>query len=96
MGDLDAGDRMLYLAIFALFAIIAALYPYQKQPLPKWPYNLSINSLISIYVGILEAAIGLILGQGNSTFHSSAKCTLRLTYKRISQFKWTWWDRLDP
>jgi hypothetical protein len=34
--------------------------------LPQWPYSLSINSLISIYVVILKAAMLLVLAQGKA------------------------------
>ncbi|KAK5460977.1 hypothetical protein LTS15_003040 [Exophiala xenobiotica] len=49
-----------------LFAIFGALLPYQGRPLPKWPYNLSINTLISFFVTIMKAAILFILAEGLS------------------------------
>ncbi|KAK5262482.1 hypothetical protein LTR40_000322 [Exophiala xenobiotica] len=49
-----------------LFAIFGALLPYQGRPLPKWPYNLSINTLISFFITIMKAAILFILAEGLS------------------------------
>ena len=52
------------LALAALFAILATVYPYNGHPLPEWPYGLSINSLISIYIVMLKAAMLLVVTQG--------------------------------
>ena len=52
------------LAVGALFAILATVYPYNGRPLPQWPYGLSINSLIAIYVVILKATMLLVVTQG--------------------------------
>ena len=54
--------------VFALIAIIVTLRPHQNKPLPQWPYSISINSLISIYVVILKAAILLVTAEGLGTF----------------------------
>lgn len=53
-----------FLTIGALLAIMATVLPYEGRPLPNWPYNLSINSLISIYVVILKAAMSVVLAEG--------------------------------
>lgn len=42
-------------AIGFIIAIFATLYPYASRTLPQWPYGLTINSLISIYIMILKA-----------------------------------------
>jgi hypothetical protein len=52
------------LAVAALMAVFGTLYPYDGHPLPQWPYGISINSLISIYVLIMKASMSLILAQG--------------------------------
>jgi Protein of unknown function (DUF3176) len=52
------------LAIIALMAIVATLLPFQGRPLPKWPYHLSINALLSIYIVVFKASILLVLTQG--------------------------------
>lgn len=41
--------------------ILGTLYPHNGQPLPQWPLDVSINSLLSVYALILKASIGIIL-----------------------------------
>ncbi|KAL9106294.1 MAG: hypothetical protein Q9227_008694 [Pyrenula ochraceoflavens] len=48
----------------ALLAIVATLHPYQDRPIPDWPYHLSINTLIAIYIVILKAAIVFVAAEG--------------------------------
>lgn len=50
--------------IGALVAVVVTIRPYEEHPLPQWPYHLSINSLIAIYVVILKAAILLVAAEG--------------------------------
>ena len=50
----------------ALMAIVGAILPYQDQPLPQWPYNVSINTLISILIAISKAAMLLVTAEGIS------------------------------
>jgi hypothetical protein len=56
-----------FLVIGASLAIVATIYPYRDRPLPQWPYNLSINSLVSIYVVVLKAAMLLVLAEGKAS-----------------------------
>lgn len=53
-----------FLAVGSLISITAILFPYDGRPLPIWPYNLSINSIISIFVVIMKASMYLVLSQG--------------------------------
>lgn len=62
-----------FIAIVAVVAIFATLYPHEGQPLPQWRYNLSINALVSIYVVVLKASVLLIVTQGK-TPHDPANC----------------------
>jgi hypothetical protein len=57
---------MICCAIFvgAFLAIVATIYSYQGRPLPEWPYHLTVNTLIAIYVVILKAALLLVTAQG--------------------------------
>ncbi|KAL6716055.1 hypothetical protein ACLMJK_007017 [Lecanora helva] len=48
----------------ALSAIVLTLRPHQGKPLPQWPFSISINSLISIYVVVLKAAILFVAAEG--------------------------------
>ena len=52
------------LVLAALLAIVATLYPYADRPLPRWPYGLSINALLSIWVLIMKAAMLYLISQG--------------------------------
>ena len=49
-----------------LFAILGTLFPYQGRPLPKWPYNLSVNTLVSVLVTVMKTSILFILAEGLS------------------------------
>lgn len=52
------------ITLFALAAVVLTLYPHQKKPLPQWPYRLSVNILLSIYIVVMKAALMYILAQG--------------------------------
>ena len=85
------------LALAALFAILTTVFPYDGHPLPDWPYGLSINSLISIYIVILKAAMLLVVTQGmtKTVLPTSAKIKC-LLLPGISQLKWTWFRQTRP
>jgi len=51
-------------ALGSLFAIIGTTYSHQDLPLPRWPYNVSINTLVSIYIVAMKAATLLVASQG--------------------------------
>ncbi|KAL9611182.1 MAG: hypothetical protein Q9167_004167 [Letrouitia subvulpina] len=55
-----------FLSMAALFAFVATLYPHQDRPLPQWPYKISVNSLISIYVIIIKAMVLFVIAEGMS------------------------------
>lgn len=57
-----------FIFVLALVAIIVTLRPHQDKPLPQWPYNISVNSLISIYVVILKATVLLVTAEGLGTY----------------------------
>lgn len=50
-----------FLVLATPIIIFGTLYPHSGQPLPKWPFKVSINSLISVYALVLKACIGFIL-----------------------------------
>ena len=52
---LEIGACCLF--IIALVAIFATLYPHQGKPQPQWPYGISVNSLIAIYVVVFKSAV---------------------------------------
>ncbi|KIW66598.1 hypothetical protein PV04_05916 [Phialophora macrospora] len=51
-------------SLFAVVAILITAYAYDSKPNPHWPQGLSINTLISIYIVILKAALLTILTAG--------------------------------
>ncbi|KAK8023469.1 hypothetical protein PG991_006708 [Apiospora marii] len=56
------------LMVFFVFAIpfiaFGTLFPYRGQPLPQWPFRITINSLLAVYSTILKAAISLVVSSG--------------------------------
>ena len=46
-------------------AVVAMLYHHLDLPLPQWPYGLSINMLLSIYVAVLKGAILSMVAEGS-------------------------------
>lgn len=53
-----------FLGLASLAAIAGTLAGFQGQPLPQLPYQVSLNSLISLYVILLRVAILVILCSG--------------------------------
>ncbi|KAI1203492.1 hypothetical protein F5X97DRAFT_318144 [Nemania serpens] len=41
----------------ALIAIVVTLYPRDLSPVPDWPYKISVNALLSVYVLVFKAAL---------------------------------------
>ncbi|KAI2473119.1 hypothetical protein F4781DRAFT_419563 [Annulohypoxylon bovei var. microspora] len=58
---LEIASCLLVVAIIA--ALVGTIQPYQGQPLPQWPYSLSINTIVSFYSEIMRAAMILVLGE---------------------------------
>ena len=52
------------LSLVALIAIVGTLQPHQGKPLPQWPYQISVNTLISIYAVVLKVTILLVTAEG--------------------------------
>lgn len=48
----------------SLLAIVLTLRLYQDQPLPDWPYDISINTLVSLFVVFMKGSIAVILTSG--------------------------------
>jgi hypothetical protein len=59
------------LVLLSIMAIVLVLALYQNQPLPNWPFGISVNSLVSIFVVILKGGMLLILGEGFQGHHST-------------------------
>ncbi|KAH9234134.1 hypothetical protein K456DRAFT_1817095, partial [Colletotrichum gloeosporioides 23] len=52
------------LALSCLIAMITILAIHQRQPLPKWPDLISINSLISIFTAVFKASLIMPIAEG--------------------------------
>jgi len=60
-----------FLFLTALIVIIATLSPRQGKPLPQWPYQVSVNSLVSIYVVILKVTVIFVTAEGLGMYISN-------------------------
>jgi hypothetical protein len=59
------------LVLLSVMAIVLVLALHQNQPLPNWPFGISVNSLVSIFVVILKGGMLLILGEGFQGHYST-------------------------
>jgi hypothetical protein len=41
--------------------MVATLYPHQNKPIPQWPFQISINTLLSIYGFVLKVVIPVVV-----------------------------------
>lgn len=85
----------------ALAAMVATLYPHQGKPLPQWPFRVSINTLLSIYGGVMKAAtiyvVGSCVGQLQWSWFSSERPLIDLSRLAdlshgdlFGAFRWLW------
>ena len=63
---MEIGACLLFMIAFV--AIIATLYPHQGKPLPEWPFQISINALVSVYVVVLKTTIVFVTAEGLGTY----------------------------
>jgi hypothetical protein len=53
-----AGELLTWIvAAVSMVAVIIILAVFNNKPLPKWPYNISLNTLISIFAQISSTAL---------------------------------------
>ncbi|RDL35960.1 uncharacterized protein BP5553_06572 [Venustampulla echinocandica] len=66
-----------FLVLATPFIIVATIYPHAGDPLPEWPFRISINTLLSIYTVVFKACIAFIIasciGQLQWIWFSSAR-----------------------
>ena len=55
-----------FVAFAMLVAIVVTLYQYQHSPLPRWRFNLSVNSVIAIYIAAMKVSMLLVVAEGLS------------------------------
>lgn len=93
-----------------LAGILVTLGRYNDGEQPKWPYNININSLISVLTAVIIAQLGFILAE--SMYHSPVplppghpnKSTIYCVFSHgtnfvpavISQLKWSWFREPHP
>ncbi|KAL4966557.1 DUF3176 domain-containing protein [Aspergillus stella-maris] len=53
-------------SIVFLVAIIVVLYSYDGKPMPKWPYGITLNALVSVFSTIMKASVAFILTESLS------------------------------
>ncbi|RDW63240.1 DUF3176 domain-containing protein [Aspergillus mulundensis] len=49
------------ISLIFLAAIIAVLYHYDGQPMPDWPYGITLNALVSVFSTVMKATMAFIL-----------------------------------
>ncbi|KAI1087544.1 hypothetical protein F5B19DRAFT_64039 [Rostrohypoxylon terebratum] len=49
-----------FLALAMIFIIFGTLYPHDGRPLPQWPFQISVNALLSVYTMVLKAALSFV------------------------------------
>ncbi|KAI1479554.1 hypothetical protein F4774DRAFT_425710 [Daldinia eschscholtzii] len=81
------------LVLASPLALLATLYPYDGRPLPQWPLQISVNTLLSIYSMILKASLGFVvascIGQLQWTWFSEGRPIYDLVrYDNARQGSW--------
>ena len=61
------------LAVLALAAIVITLGTHDGRPLPNWPFDISVNALVSIFAVIFKGAILVPVAEGNFSSHLRQK-----------------------
>jgi hypothetical protein len=59
--SVEVRDSGLLVRSIAVDAIILTIILHANQPLPQWPYHITINGLLSIYSIVLRGCIAYIL-----------------------------------
>jgi hypothetical protein len=62
-----------FVAVLALAAIVITLGTHNGRPLPKWPFEISVNALVSIFSVILKGAMMAPVAEGNCSSHLRQK-----------------------
>lgn len=55
----EMGACALVLAVPLI--MVATIFPHRDQPIPQWPFRISINALLSIYALVFKSAIAYIV-----------------------------------
>lgn len=93
------------LLLVAISAIVATLYIHAGQPLPHWPFNITINAMLSIYAVVPKASMAFIqpscIGQLQWSWFSTSSRSLHdlvlfhdAGQGPLGSFSWLWAYRL--
>lgn len=93
------------LLLVAISAIVATLYIHDGRPLPQWPFNITINAMLSIYAVVLKSSMALIqtscIGQMQWSWFSTSSRPLHdlVSFHDAGQgpwgsVSWIWTHRL--
>lgn len=63
----------IFTTLCLLAGILVTLGRYNRGKQPEWPYNININSLVSVLTAVLIAQLGFVLAE--STYPSLVGCT---------------------
>lgn len=87
------------------FFMVATIYPHAGQPLPQWPFRITINALLSIYSVVLKASLGFLvascLGQLQWNWFASRRALYDVVlYSHATQsawgsLRWIWWHHME-
>lgn len=91
--------------LISIAAIVATLYPHQNKPIPQWPFQISINTLLSIYGFVLKLVIPVVvascLGQLQWTWFVRERPLLDLVrYESaangglLGSVQWLWFNHI--
>ncbi|PQE12952.1 Carboxylic ester hydrolase protein [Rutstroemia sp. NJR-2017a BBW] len=56
----------LLVAALSLVALVLILSLHQGQPRPQWPYKITVNALISVFIALFKAALLFAVAEGTS------------------------------
>jgi hypothetical protein len=76
-----------------LSAITVTLWMHDGHPLPNWPRSITVNTLISLFSTLLEAAMMVPVAEGMRTILlHDIELNLRI-FAGIGQLKWLWYSK---
>lgn len=53
------------ISVLSIIAIAIILREYDGRPLPKWPYKITINALVSVLTTLLKAGMLVVISEGS-------------------------------
>lgn len=81
----------------SLFAIVITLRLHQDEPLPQWPFAISINALLSVYYTVFKGAMLLVISEGKSLALLVEFMYAKLVIVTVlAQLKWAWFQSPRP